>query len=139
MADGEAVVISEGESLINRYRVISREKSGKVAKIEIQIPEWIYTEVTKFTDPEVLTVHPDFFLIEAGMGKFLYRLARKAAGNGSAKWAFKTLYERSGSKGEFKEFCRLLRALIEVNDLPEYRLSEKEGKTGPMLVMTHRK
>jgi plasmid replication initiation protein len=138
MTDGQAVVISEGESLISRYRVISRERSGKVDTVEIEIPSWIYEEVVESPNPDVLTVHPDFFLIEPGIGRFLYRLARKAAGKGQAKWTFKTLYERSGSTGKFKEFCRLVRKLIESNDLPEYTLAEESGHSGPLLVMTRR-
>jgi plasmid replication initiation protein len=138
MPDGQAVVISEGESLISRYRVISREKSGKVDTVEIEIPSWIYEEVVESKNPDVLTVHPDFFLIEPGVGRFLYRLARKAAGKGQAKWTFKTLYERSGSTGKFKEFCRLVRKLIESNDLPEYMLAEESGHSGPLLVMARR-
>jgi hypothetical protein len=40
--------------------------------------------------------------------------------------------------GTFKEFCRNLRELIKANDLPEYTLGEVLGKSGPLLVMTHR-
>ena len=57
-------------------------------------------------------MHPDYFLIEPGIGRFVYRLARRAAGKGNAKWAFQTIYERSGSAGTFKEFCRILRKII---------------------------
>ena len=88
--------------------------------------------------PAVLTVHPEYFLIEPGIGRFLYRLARRAAGKARAKWTFKLVYERSGSVGAFKEFCRMLRKLIEANDLPEYTLTELLGKSGPLLVITHR-
>ncbi|MCY1382572.1 Replication initiator protein A [compost metagenome] len=86
----------------------------------------------------MLTVHPDYFLIDPGIGRFVYRLARRAAGKDSATWGFRTIYERSGSTGSFKEFCRILRGIIEANDLPEYQLSEQEGQSGPMLHMVHR-
>ena len=89
-------------------------------------------------NPEVLTVHPEYFLIEPGIGRFLYRLARRAAGRGRARWSFKLIYERSGSVGTFKEFCRILRKLIDANDLPEYTLAEVTGKAGPMLIITNR-
>jgi hypothetical protein len=48
------------------------------------------------------------------------------------------IYERSGSASTFKEFCRILRKIIEANDLPEYSLKEEAGQAGPMLVMSHR-
>jgi plasmid replication initiation protein len=129
---------TESEGLISRYRVLSRTDTNKIASVEIQAPEWLYREVIAGNVPRVLTVHPDYFLIDAGIGRFLYRLARKAAGETDAKWSFRTLYERSGSTGEFKDFSRHLRKVIAANDLPEYALQEVAGKGGPMLIMTLR-
>ncbi|GAA6591949.1 replication initiator protein A [Klebsiella pneumoniae] len=129
---------TEAEGLIARYRVLSRTDTKKISSVEIEAPEWIYREVTEGKRPEVLTVHRDYFLIEPGIGRFIYRLARRAAGRDSAKWAFKTLYERSGSGGSFKKFCFFLRGLIKADNLPEYALCEEAGKDGPLLVMRHR-
>lgn len=131
------VTVSEGEALISRYKVIKSE-SGKPEYIEIELADWMFREITEGKNPDVLTVHPDYFLIDPGIGRFVYRLARRAAGRGQAKWAFQTIYERSGSAGTFKEFCRILRKIIEANDLPEYRLTEEPGQAGPLLVMSHR-
>ncbi len=127
------------EGLIRKGKVVSYADDGRVALVEIELPEWVYDEVVESKRPHVLTVHPDFFLIEPGVGRFVYRLARRAAGRGQAKWTFRLLYERSGSAGTFKEFCRLLRkGILASNDLPEYDLTEEQGQKGPMLVMTHR-
>ena len=112
--------------------------TGKPESVEIELPDWLYHEVVEAENPDVLTVHPDFFLIDPGIGRFLYRLARKVAGKGQAKWAFRTVYERSGSTGTFKKFSFIIRRLIESNDLPEYVLKEEPGKDGPQLIMTHR-
>ena len=126
------------EPLISRYRVIWSTATGKAESVEIELPDWIYRQVVESTNPDVLTVHPDFFLIEPGIGRFVYRLARRAAGRGQATWSFQTVYERSGSAGTFKEFARLLRRIIDANDLPEYHLAEEGGTAGPLLVMTYR-
>jgi len=126
------------EGLISDYKALSYTDTGKIASVEIEAPRWLYQEVTEGKRPGVLTVHPDYFLIDPGVGRFVYRLARRAAGKSAAKWAFKTIYERSGSAGTFKEFCRLLRKIILANDLPEYDLREEVGQGGPLLVMTHR-
>lgn len=128
----------EAEGLISRYRVVSRTDTGKVASVEIEVPSWIYREVTEGKRPDVLTLHSDYFLIEPGIGRFVYRLARRAAGKSDAKWAFQTIYQRSGSTGTFKEFCRILRKIIRTNDLPEYSLQEEAGQSGPQLLMRHR-
>lgn len=129
---------TQAEPLIARYRVISSSESGQVHSVSIKAPEWLYSEITEGKFPNVLTVHPDYFLIEPGIGRFVYRLARQAAGKGQAKWSFKTLFERSGSSGQLKKFAFTLRKLIEKDDLPEYALSEEAGQVGPLLVMRHR-
>lgn len=119
-------------------RTVSDTTTGRVTEVEIVIPSWIYNEVVKTEQPEILTMHRDYFLLEGGIARFLYRLARRAAGRSSAEWLFRTLYERSGSTGTFKEFSRSLRALIQTNELPEYLLAEVAGKGGPLLQMTYR-
>lgn len=127
----------KAEGLIGGYSVLSQTDLGKVASVEIEAPTWLYKEVTDGKRPDVLTVHPDYFLIDPGIGRFVYRLARRAAGKGQATWSFKTIFERSGSAGTFKEFCRLLRKVIQSNDLPEYILHEEMGQDGPLLKMSH--
>ncbi|EKN6008507.1 replication protein RepA [Yersinia enterocolitica] len=129
---------AEGVGLINSYQSVSYADSGRLVSVSIEVPLWLYKEVVEEKTPAVLTVHPEYFLIEPGIGRFLYRLARRSAGKARARWSFKLIYERSGSVGTFKEFCRILRKLIASNDLPEYTLSEVQGKSGPLLVMAHR-
>lgn len=135
--NGRTVTVSEGEPLISRYKVVESD-TGKPEYIEIEVADWMYREINEGKNPDVLTVHPDYFLIDPGIGRFVYRLARRAAGKGEASWLFKTLYERSGSTGTFKEFCRILRKIISANDLPEYELREEAGQGGPLLIMTYR-
>lgn len=135
--NGKNVTISEGEALISRYKITTNQ-AGKPEHIEIELAEWMYREVVAGKDPDVLSVHPDYFLINPGIGRYVYRLARRSAGKSQAKWAFKTLYQRSGSAGTFKEFCRILGGIIEANDLPEYTLQEQAGQSGPQLIMRHR-
>lgn len=129
---------AQGVGLINSYKTTSFADNGRITSVEIEVPQWLYSEVVELKTPSVLTVHPEYFLIKPGIGRFLYRLARRAAGQQRARWSFRLVYERSGSGGKFKEFCRILRKLIESNDLPQYALAEAAGKSGPLLVMTHR-
>jgi len=98
----------------------------------------MYQEVADGKNPDVLAVHPDYFLIDPGIGRFVYRLARRAAGRTDAKWSFATIYERSGSTGTLKKFTENLRKVITANDLPEYDLREEAGQSGPQLIMTPR-
>lgn len=131
---------TEAEGLIARYRVLSRTDTKRISSVEIEVPDWIFHEVAVADGkrPGVLTVHPDYFLIKQGIGRYLYRLARKAAGCTEATWSFATIYERSGSTGTLKKFTENLQKIIATNDLPEYYLRKEYGKSGPQLVMTHR-
>lgn len=137
---GRVTRIVESEGLISRYKVESRTKAEKIAKISIEIPNWIYQEVTQGTNPHVLTISPEYFSISSGIAKFLYRLACKAAGTRPAIWGFRTLYERSFSKGSFNTFNQSLRKIINNNVLPEFHLQEIQGKNKePQLRMERRK
>ncbi|MDH1403739.1 replication initiator protein A [Pseudomonas sp. GD03730] len=135
---GESKIVNSGDPLIHGTRVISNAATKKVEYVEFRLANWMYEEITSGSKPDVLTVHPDYFLMESGIERFLYRLARKAAGKDSARWGFKTIYARSGSTSKFKEFSRMLREIITANSLPEYHLAEEEGVEGPVLSMVHR-
>ena len=128
----------KSDGLINNYTILSKTDTGRISSVEIEAPKWIHKQIVDGKQPDVLTIHPDYFLITLGIGRFLYRLARRAAGKNHAQWSFRKLYERSGSTGDFKKFTFTLREMIAANDLPEYVLSERPGKSGPQLVMTHR-
>lgn len=107
-----ALRTAKGVGLINGYETVSYADNGRLTSVSIEVPQWLYNEVVEVKSPAVLTVHPEYFLIEPGIGRFLYRLARRAAGKARARWTFKLIYERSGSVGTFKEFCRILRKLM---------------------------
>lgn len=134
---GKAITVDEGEPLISRYKIIKSD-TGKPEYIEIELADWMYREITDGKNPDVLTVHPDYFLIDPGIGRFVYRLARRAAGKTEARWSFQTIYDRSGSSGTLKKFTENLRKIINSNDLPEYNIKEEVGNSGPLLVMTYR-
>jgi plasmid replication initiation protein len=136
--NGRALTVIEGEPLISRYQVILNSE-GKPEYVEIEMAHWMYREVMDGHNPDVLSVHSDYFFISQGIGRFIYRLARRSAGYRTAKWGFETIYERSGSVGAYREFCRILRSIIKANELPEYHLMEIVGHSGPQLVMTNRK
>lgn len=137
LSNGKGAREVKSESLISGYRVISETVSGRVDRVEIEAPNWIYREVIDSHGSAVLTVSKDYFLIGSAVGRFIYRLARRAAGNSSAKWGFKTIFKRSGMISS-KEFSRILRRLIRSDNLPEYHLCEEAGLSGPQLVMTRR-
>ncbi|MBM1204775.1 replication protein RepA [Pseudomonas fragi] len=139
MIKDRLVTTDEGENLIGPYRTIASAKNGNIEFIEFKVADWLYKEITSNLKPDVLAVHPEYFEHESGYSRFIYRLARKAAGRDMACWGFDLIHLRSGSNSTFKEFSRNLRKVIKANDVPEYDLTEEPGQRGPQLRMVYRK
>lgn len=124
--------------LIAGAQVTSRTDTGRVGTVDLRVPDWIYEGVMKHNTPEILTINPDYFLIDGGLARFVYRLARKAAGNSHATFSLQTVHARSGSTRAFKKFAFDMRALAASNSLPDYHLKIVHGQAGEMLLMTRR-
>lgn len=132
----------DSRPMIGGYSVVSRTGANKIDTIEITIPDWVYLSVVRNEkNLPLLTLHQDYFLISSGLGRFLYRLARKAAGKTDATYSVKELHKRSGSTQELRKFAYDLREFItrtQAFPMPEYDLTLQEGRDGAMLYMKRR-
>lgn len=135
---GVSKLITEGENLIGPFKVISHVRTKRLESLEFRIADWMYEEITQGLQPDVLSVNPDYFLLESGLARYLYRLARKTAGTDTATWSFGLLYERSGSDSKRIGFNRMLRNLIKKDVMPDYSLAEVQGAKDSMLRMVNR-
>lgn len=97
--------------------------TDKPIALKITLSNWVYEGV--INEKSVLTMHPDYFQLSGGLERALYRIARKHAGDQEQGWTCRVslLHEKSGSDSAPKEFARMLRKIVENNDLPEYDLS----------------
>jgi hypothetical protein len=89
----------------------------------------------------ILTLHPDYFLISSAIGRFLYRLARKAAGKTEARYKVSDLHHRSGSTQELRFFARDLKRFVAATKLfplPDYDLFLTDGRDELILHMIRR-
>lgn len=126
--------------LLAGAEIVSETNKNRIQVVRLEIPNWIYNQIVTAEKPEVLTIHPDYFLITSPLARFIYRLARKAAGAQSAAYSFASIHARSGSTRALRKFESDLRKLIAINDLPEYHLDEEHGRDGkPLLRMTRRR
>jgi plasmid replication initiation protein len=129
-------------ALIGEFTVISKTNTGKVDQIEIRVPDWVYLSVVRADKVlPLLTLNPDYFLISSGLGRFIYRLARKAAGRNEARYTARELHKRSGSPQEFRFFLRDLKEFVtrtQAFPMPDYDLVLGQGKDGLVLLMTRR-
>ncbi len=88
----------------------------------ITLSDWVYEGIV--SERSLLTMHPDYFLLSGGLERALYRIARKHAGTQKGGWTCRVevLRDKSGSDSKPKEFNRMLRRIVEANQLPEYTL-----------------
>lgn len=102
-----------------------------VKEIRITLSQWLYDGICR--QGSLLKINSEYFSLTSGLKKFLYRTARKHAGNNKDGWEFSVekLYEKSGSEREFKKFKSDLKIAVLENDIPEYSMEwvEKKGKT----------
>lgn len=129
-------------SLVQDYRIVTRTTTGNVDVVEIVIPEWVYDGVVREKgNPQILTINGDYFSISKGLGKFIYRLSKRAAGKQVARYGMSELHKRCGSEQGLPQFCYQLRKFVEstrVVPLPDYDLEIISGKREDVLVMRAR-
>jgi len=129
--------------LIGRYKVVSRTSQDRIDQIEIEVPEWVYEGIVKPDGkPSILTLNADYFLINRPIAKFIYRLARKAAGEGEAFDSLPEVHKRSGSKLPLHKFRQAVEEIVSganLDPLPDYDLILEPGTRAPVLRMRHRK
>ncbi len=108
--------------------------TDKPIGLKVTLSNWVYEGMVN--EKSLLTMHHDYFLITGGLERALYRIARKHAGDQESGWTCRValLHEKSASDSAPKEFNRMLRKIVEVNDLPEYELAFVTAGDGSLAV-----
>jgi len=117
--------------LVGYCKIMSYTPSGKVDQIRVDIPLWLYEAVVgnsvRGERPHVLTLNPDYFLLNGSLNRFLYRFARHRAGKNSAVVALEDLHRRSGSTRDLRHLRSYLRNLPSGRVL-EYRFQLRRSR-----------
>lgn len=110
-------------SWLDEWSVEVDPVTEKPIALKIVLSNWVYEGI--INEKSVLTMHPDYFQLSGGLERALYRIARKHAGDQEQGWTCRVslLHEKSGSDSAPKEFSRMLRKIVENNELPEYDLT----------------
>ncbi len=105
-------------SLLERVAWEADEK-GRLSALAVTVPGWLLKAVV---DRRVLAVDPRYFQMTSGLARWLYRVARKQAGDSPTgwRWTMADLHERSGVARPLKAFAYDIRRLALENELPEY-------------------
>jgi plasmid replication initiation protein len=120
---------------------LEEDSEGRPLGAQITLPRWIYRAIEG--RKEILSISPLYFDLTGGLDRFLYRLARRHAGNGVDNpdgwvFSFKDLHSRTGSPAPYGQFARDLRNAITRDALPTYMMTEETGVKGPLLRLRFR-
>jgi len=97
--------------------------TGAVRGLTLTLSKWVFDGL--MGDKTLLTLHPDYFTLQGGLERAIYRIARKHAGDQPKGWTCRVsvLHEKSGSDSPLKQFNYLMKKIVEANALPDYDLS----------------
>jgi plasmid replication initiation protein len=110
------------------------ERNGETTGMQLTLPNWLYEGIVM--KGMVLTMHPDYFLLTGGIERWLYRVARKHAGQQEQGWQFtmRQLYEKSGSSARFSDFAVDVRKAADTDPLPEYTMEIHKNDEGEEII-----
>lgn len=110
-----------GFGLIDSWRIVECDHNNRMVAIEIRFPDWLWRSIKA---RQVLTLHPDYFLLRKPLDRRIYELARKHCGK-QPDWhiSLSTLHKKCGSAASLREFRRQLKTLADSYVLPEYRVA----------------
>jgi plasmid replication initiation protein len=105
----------------------------------ITLSDWVYEGI--MGERSLLTMHQDYFLLTGGLERALYRIARKHAGNQKGGWTCRVevLRDKTGSDSKPKEFNRMLRKVVEADQLPDYAMELTTTADGSPAVLFRRR
>ena len=101
----------------------------------ITLSDWVYEGI--MGERSLLTMHQDYFLLTGGLERALYSIARKHAGNQKGGWTCRVevLRDKTGSDSKPKEFNRMLRKVVEADQLPDYAMQMAATADGSPAVL----
>ncbi|HEX2524899.1 MAG TPA: replication initiator protein A [Geminicoccus sp.] len=115
--------------LIDKAETIRETRDGRMQMVEIRLSDWVYNAVV---NREVLTLHPDYFLLRRPLERRIYELARKHCGrNPEWRMPLATLQEKCGSGSASREFRRMVREIVKkdivTSHMPDYAITLDKG------------
>lgn len=115
------ITIEEGFGLVDAWRAVKEDQSGRVIAAEIRISEWFYNAILA---NELLTISQDYFRLRMPLERRIYEIARKHCGDApSFKIGLDKLHKKTGSSSTLREFRRMVGKAVTTNHLPDYEIA----------------
>lgn len=117
--------VTTGFGLIENWEILRKSRGGRMISVAVTLSEWLFRAVLA---KSVLTLSRDYFRLRKPLERRIYELARKHCGR-QAEWrvSVETLLKKSGSASPRRVFRKMLRDMITLDPLPDYRLDEEPG------------
>ncbi len=109
-------------------------EDGDSKGMSLTLSDWFYEGV--LMEGGVLSLDPVYFTITGGRERWLYRVARKHAGENGFSISLPTLFLKSGAEGTYRRFKFEIMRIARENALPGFGLALEVGKGEPALCMT---
>lgn len=121
----------KGFGFIDQYEIVRETRDGRMLAVEITLSDWLFNAIDE-KGKDILTISRDYFRLRKPLERRLYEIARKHCGQ-SSKWrcGLKKLHIKSGSQSTLKEFRRMVKAIVEMNQvkkhIPDYNFELDDG------------
>lgn len=118
------LTIEEGFGIIDAWRSVKEDESGRVIAVEIKVSDWFYNAVLS---NELLTINRDYFRLRKPMERRLYELCRKHCGD-QQQWKINLgiLHKKIGTTAPLRKLRAAVKKIIETDHLPDYTLDMAE-------------
>ena len=128
-------------SWIDSWSQLIDGKTERSKGISLALSSWFYEGV--LMNGGVLSIDRAYFDITGGRERWLYTVARKHAGGGGEEGfaiALPTLFDKSGSEGQYRRFKFEIAAIVKRDALPGFNLTLEDALTSkePLLRMRRR-
>lgn len=111
----------EGFGLVDAWRAVKEDKSGRVIAAEIRVSDWFYNAILA---NELLTINSDYFRIRKPIERRIYEIARKHCGDApSFKIGLDKLHKKIGSTAPLRKLRFQMQETIKTNHLPDYEIA----------------
>lgn len=109
--------VGAGLGLIDSYGYVKDKKTGKIVRVEVVLPEWLYTEIVS---KRIAIINPKYLELKP-FEKRLYQLAKiHCYGSQSTKFALDYFSKKIGSSNNLHDFRFKINKLCESQPLPDF-------------------
>ena len=109
--------VGSGLGLIDSYGYVKDKKTGKIVRVEVVLPEWLYTEVVS---KRIATINPKYLELKP-FEKRLYQLAKiHCYGSQNTEFALDYFAKKVGSSNNLRDFKFRINKLCKSQPLPDF-------------------